>query len=367
MSDNLFDFDDFEEDDWEEEDVNTIEPAKRKQGEVESDKKGQNVALLAFTEGGKSLTESLYGYLNSDFFDVIPDCRERFPKTVQMLKDGTLPQVEKLDILDLDGSYEKLSHKGIFGRLSKPLYEKGMIYITDDLEIPKVDVSTVKQSALLVAKKKIDEAKLKIEATISDRVKHNEETTLLAIDSMSSYDELLNDKFRILYEEVLADKKKKHVGSSLDGIKQSYWKIRNGWWVETLRNKRKYPGWQIDTYKLEEKQYTWLSKEIDGAKKHPQKTEEDVLPFKIVWAPRTTYDLDLVHLLRSDGRQYWMETMNRYKKNKAEAEFSLRDLDRIYYTPNRRSAVYEVLEELAPWILGEVEEGGELLEDDELW
>lgn len=362
-------FDSFEEDDWEEgEDgeVMDVKAVKGRTADGEAKRKGDNVALLAFTKGGKSMTAALYGYLNTDYFDKF-NVKENFPKVYQLIKEGYVPEIEKIDVLDLDGSFDQLGHKGAFWTLTKHLWRDGRIDLTENLEIPKVDVDSVSQVARNVAKKKIDEAKLRIENTISQRVKDNPETTCLVIDSMSSYDELLNDKFRLLYEDVLAEKDKRHIGGSLDGVKQSYWKIRNGWWVETLRDKRKYPGWQIDTYKLEDKQYTWLQKEIDAAKKHPQKTADDVLPFNIIWAPRTTYDLDFVHLLRGQGDDLWMETMNRYEKSESEAEFSLKDLQRINYTKNRRSAVYEILEQLAPSIMGEIEEDGELLEDDDLW
>lgn len=342
-------------------------PAELKQGKVETDKKGQNVALLAFQHTGKSLNASMYGFLNTKYFDKI-GVKEKYPKTYEMIKTGVIPEVEELHVLDLDGSFEKLSHKGIFGRLVEPLYRDGVIKRTE-IKIPKVKVDSVNKIARQVSKKAIDTTKAKIENTIHAWTRDDHEGCCMIIDSMSSYDELLNDKFRLLYEDVLAEEDQDHVGGSLKGVKQSYWKIRNGWWTETLRDKRGYSGFQIDTYKLEPKQHQWLEKEIDAAKKSKHADPDDILPFKIIWAPRTEYDLDMIHLIRTNvHEEWWMETLSRFEGNKRESGFSLKNIKSIYFTPNKREVAYELMEALAPSLLGEVEdEEGNLMTNEDLW
>jgi hypothetical protein len=277
------------------------------------------------------------------------------------IKEGVVPEVEKIQVIDLDNSYKKLSKLGIFGKLVSPLYNEHKIQ-RKTITIPRRKVDITNPYAMDIAGIDIDRTKKVIENVIAECVADNGSEIALIIDSMSSYDELLNDKFRIIYESILAEEEKRKYGSSLDGVKQSYWQIRNGWWIETLRDKRSYSGWQLDTYKVDDKPDIWYEREVESAKKKG-KDPKKVKPYKIQWAPKTEFDLDMIFMVENDGSQYWAELKHRFQGN---VPVEMRE--RCYYEKNKRSAFYHILEKVAPYILGEVEkEDGTLLTDEEMW
>jgi len=384
MADDLYD-----EDDWEEEEISSDKPSTKiptMVDEVEYDDGEEispanlNIALIGYEHSGKSILYTLSGYWNQSWWTTSTAKTgiliENYPKCKQLIKQGIVPEVEKIQILDLDCSYRTLSKTGIFGKLARPLYDKKIIKVSKNLIIPQRQAGLVNKVFREIAIKDFDICKQKIDNAISKAVKDNPETTVLAVDSMTSLDELLNNKFRILYEVAIAptrkDKKGKprgdYYGVSLDGIKQSYWKIRNGWWLGTLRAKRQYRGWQFDTYKVETKHPIWLKKEKETAEEDGEDPSK-VKTYKIEWAPKTKYDLDIILWLENNGlkgakENYWAKIKNRFEGSTLmDDEFHRK----VHYTPRRVCAFYDLMEQLAPSILGEIEKPDGTFEDDDIW
>jgi hypothetical protein len=312
---------------------------------------GYNVALPAFEWKGKSLLATLIGFLNTEYFDMF-DVQENYPNVYRLIKEGYIPEVEEIRVLDLDASYENLSHSGIFYDLVKPLYKDEKIK-RKTIKVKRRQQRLINNDIREVALLDIDKTKAQIENYITMATRDYGPEVAFLIDSMSSYDELLNDKFRILYENVIAEEDKRALGSSLKGIKQSFWTIRNGWWLETLRDKRSYKGWQIDTYKISPKSDIWLEKEIETAKKSG-KDVDDIVDYTIQWAPRTEFELDFIMQINNDGDNYWVDVRNRFQGNTQGVT------DRCYYTKEKRRAWFEILDKLAPYLMSEKE-------DKELW
>jgi len=377
------------EDEWDELDDDSPKPSTKIPVEVEDVEYDEgeeitpanlNIALIGYEHSGKSILYTLAGYWNQDWWTTSPakvgvDIAD-YPKCKQLIEQGIVPEVEKIQVLDLDCSYGTLSKTGIFGKLARPLYKKKIIKRSKNLFIPQRQAGLVNKVFKEISIQDFDICKTKIDNEINKAVKDNPETTVLAVDSMTSLDELLNNKFRILYEVAIAptrkDKKGKqkdhYYGVSLDGIKQSYWKIRNGWWLSTLRNKRQYKGWQFDTYKVETKHPIWLKREIEEAEEQGKKAK-DVKTYKIEWAPKTKYDLDIILWLENNGLKgdkadYWAKIKNRFEGSSLlDDEFHRT----IHYTPRRVCAFYDLMEQLAPSILGEVEKKDGSYEDDDIF
>jgi len=337
-----------------------------------------NVAFLGYEHSGKSILYTLSGYFNQKWWTGSTAKQgghiriDKYPKCKQMIKEGIVPEIEHLQVIDLDCSYASLSKLGIFGKLARPLY-KAKIIKSVGIPIPQRQAALINNKIKEISLQDFDITKQKIDNEILKAVEDNPETTALAIDSMTSLDELLNNKFRVLYEVALAPvdrgkkKGKDYYGSSLDGIKQSYWKIRNGWWVSTLRTKRQYKGWQFDTYKVEPKHPVWLKKEKKDAE-----TEEElakIKDYKIEWAPKTKFDLDIILWLENNGlkgnfAKYWAKIKNRFEGSSIMDDEFHRE---IHYTPRRVCAFYDLMEQLAPSILGECEKEDGTYEDDDIF
>ncbi|MHA1408766.1 MAG: hypothetical protein ACTSQY_00360 [Candidatus Odinarchaeia archaeon] len=313
---------------------------------------GYNIAIPGYEWKGKTLLATLFGFLNSKYFDKM-GIKEKFPKSYEMIHSGLVPEVEEIQVLDLDASYRTLSHSGIFYKLVKPLYDENKIK-RKTIKIPKRQQNFLNNEIREVALMDIDKTKIRIENEITIATRDNGPEVLFIIDSMSSYDELLNDKFRILFENVIAAEEERGLATSLKGIRQNYWMIRNAWWIETLRDKRNYRGWQIDTYKITPKSDLWLEKEA----KTKNKSIEELENYTIHWAPKTKYEMDFILMVDNDKEHYWCNVESRFEGNIPQNK-------RVYYTPNRRYAAFEILEELAPAIMGEVD--GKELTQEELW
>lgn len=317
---------------------------------------GLNIAYVAFQHKGKSLLATLIGYWNKKWWTTSPTKEgghiriDKYPKCKELIDTGVVPEVETLQVIDLDCSYDTLSKIGIFGRLAKPLYDAGIIRKTT-IPIPSRQTGIINNIVREIAEQDIDITKIRIDNEIAKACEDNDETIALLIDSMSSFDELLNSKFRILYEKEIANtgkNPKDYYGSSYDGIKQKYWKIRNGWWISALRSKRRYKGFQFDTYKVEKKHPVWLEKELKDAKE-PEKVKDYI----VSWAPKTEYDLDMIMWIDNNGAEdYFVKVKNRFGGHLQE-EFN----QVLSYTPRRVCAVYDIFEKLAPTLLGETEEG----------
>ena len=338
-----------------------------------------NMAFIGYEHSGKSILYTLSGYFNQKWWTGSSAKEgghiriDKYPKCKQMIKEGIVPEVEQLQVIDLDCSYSTLSKLGIFGKLARPLY-KAKIIKSVGIPIPQRQAKLINNKIKEISLADFDITKQKIDNEIAKAVKDNPESTALAIDSMTSLDELLNNKFRVLYEIAIAPvdrgkkKGKDYYGSSLDGIKQSYWKIRTGWWVGTLRTKRQYSGWQFDTYKVETKHPVWLKKERETAEED-NKDPKKVKTYKIEWAPKTKYDLDLILWLENNGlkgnfAKYWAKIKNRFEGSSLMDDEFHRE---VPYTPRRVCAFYDLVEQLAPSILGEVEMPDGTYEDDDIF
>ena len=71
----------------------------------------------------------------------------------------------------------------------------------------------------------------------------------------------------------------------------------------------------------------------------------------------------MIFMIENDGDQYWAELKHRFQGNIPK---EMRE--RCYYPRNKRGAMFEILEKVAPYILGEVvKEDGSLLTEEELW
>jgi len=296
---------------------------------------GLNIAVLGQDMLGKSLLSYMFGYFNSKYISKLDP--EEFPNTIELLKGGYMPEVERIVVLDLDNSFEKNSSRGTFYDLTHPLRE--ITYI-DTIYIPKRQSKAKEGTVVNVRSEELFKAKRKVEDAIDVAMEDYGEGTLFIIDSMSSYYECLNDMFSIVYEAAFG----KSAYSKVD--QQNQYQIRNAWWAETMKKKRNFPGWQIDTIKVIEKPDHWK-----------KKGQSD---FNFKWAEgsgNNQFNLDQIYWIKrdSDGLAYF-DIVNARYKSLIEAENM-----GIYYPLKKRTAPFVFIEQMAPYLIsGQVN-------DEELW
>lgn len=299
----------------------------------EEDNFGLNIAILGEDMVGKSLMAALFGYFNSKFLPYIDN--EKYPNAIRLLKEGYMPEVEKIKVLDLDNSFRKSASRGTFKQLLLPfIRENAISYETIRLptrqqRIVNGKVENFKSDELFKAKKKIEDA---IEIACED---YGPETLFL-IDSMSSYYEVLDDMFSIVWEYINDAEMFAHVDNQKD------WRIRNSWWRRTMKLKRNYPGWQIDTIKVVEKPDHW--------KRSGQS------PYNFKWpvgSGDNNFNLDMIYWLKrtEEGNAYADITNGRYKDEKNKQNNI--EINYPLYTPE---AAFVLIEKMAPYIMAEAED-----------
>jgi len=349
MSDPFKDFN-FNEDEWEE--VKKEEKKKLEVPEAEYDygekrNRGISIAGVGYSKNGKSLMGSLLPWLNQKWW-TRSNAKggkyieiEEFPLTKQLIVEGHIPEVELLQVIDLGGTYDSKSKMGIFGRLTEELYKEKMIRKTT-IKIPGRKVSIADDNFRELAKTDIELAKIRFDNEIQAACEDNDESVALMIDPFDDLERLLNNKFRIMYEEDIAPVRplkdgttKDWYSSSLDGIPQKFWYIRNSWFEDALRSKADYKGFSYDTFKIDPK-------------------PDENPPYKICWTKKSQYYFDLIMWFDTNG--YNTKVINRFKGDQDRSKpIDFEKAVVIDYTPRRVKAIYEIFEKLAPSLLGMVE------------
>lgn len=322
---------------------------------------GINLGIVGRDMKGKSLMASLIAYLNLEYFEEVnQEWMEKFPKTYALLKEEKIPEVKELRVVDFDKSYENRSKAGIFGRLMKPIWNEDMPgkIIPRKLDLPNRDMNKLDKTGKKIFLNDLKRTLSKIKITLKEQVDiaRKREGVALMLDPMSKLTRVVNKRFKVYYEIIFG----KNALEMLDGVKQSYYQVRNDEWADVMGLKREYNGWQIDTFKSVLKQPHWFEKDVSRAKNIGMPVKY-VNPENIKWVKDTYFDLDIVMMINNDTKSYWAKVKNRFEGNKSK--YLLEDIQKITYTPKKRSGMIEIIEELGPSISGWEDE----LSDEDLW
>lgn len=299
---------------------------------------GLNLAFAGAETTGKSLLMTAVGYFNSKYVNRLD--KEKYPYSIQLLKGGYMPEVEEIFILDLDNSFEKSCSRGTFSDLIKPL--KPIIKV-EEICLPSRQSKIVDGQITEARSEELFRMKNKAEDCIQSIVKDNRSEVLFGIDSMSSYYEILNSMFSVVYEATFD----KTMYSKVE--KQADWQIRNAWWSETMKKKRKFAGWQVDTIKAV------------LIPPHFRKTEASKQnPYSLKWAEGSgdnAFNLDQVYWIKRDAEGFpFFDTVKcRYGSSIMQENCGL------YYPLKKRTAIFAFIEQMAPYIVEGVSN------EEELW
>jgi len=322
------------------EDKTLKQPIKYKKINKEA-KFGLNIAIIAPATFGKTLTLVAFGYFNSKYVSKLDP--KKFPYCIRLLKEGYMPEVERIVIHDLDNGFHKAMSRGNFKKILEPLIP--IIDVVDfdlptrDVEIIQGKTKSVRIDELLLAKRQVEDAAREAISDFGPEV-------LWGVDSLSEYYQVLDSMFSIVYEAIYD----KEVGSHVK--EQRDWQIRNAWWTEYMKHKRKYKGWQIDTVKAIPIPEQWIKTKT---------TDRSDDPFNIKWAEGSggnEFNLDQIYRMYQDnaGFPYFNLVEGRYKDKLAQENIE------IYYELDKRTVAFYIIEHIAKYII----EGSEL-KDENLW
>jgi len=207
---------------------------------------GKNIGILGATKAGKTMLLCLLGYFREEFRDDIIDAG--FDRVVEVMDKKILPEIHEIIVLETENNLLKGITDGMEYELLKPLLDLDVFKIIPvEFERKEIGYDEDTNSVTTLRRAEIEEVKQDFDATVRYYVDNGDEHTLLAIDGMSGYKKILEDKFGMLYE-VLSQRKNAMV-EGLDTYRQSYYASRNSWWENTMQKLRGYKGWNILTFK----------------------------------------------------------------------------------------------------------------------
>lgn len=305
----------------------------------EDDKYGANIAIIGPATFGKSLMSAAFGFFNSTYVSKLD--KTKFPYSIELLKEGHMPEVERIIIHDVDNNFKKSMSRSTFKTILKPLIP---IIEVVEFDIPERDIEVQNGKAVSVRFDELLKSRREIEDAAKEAVKDFGPETLWIVDSLSEYYQVLDSMFSIVYEVMYG----KAASTGIENQKD--WQIRNAWWTEYMKRKRKYQGWQLDTVKAVEIPPHWRKN---------ARTKAD--PYNIKWAEGSggnIFNLDQVYRMFQDdaGLPYLNLIDGRYKSKIASENM------KMYYQYDKRDIAFNIIEHIAEHIIT----GSDLREED-LW
>jgi len=237
---------------------------------------GKNLGFLGATKAGKTMLLCLLGYFREEFRDDI--LAAGYDRVVKVMDKKILPEIKEIIVLETENNLLKGITDGMEYKLLKPLLDLDAFKIIP-VEFERKEVALKNGKVETLRKEEIELVKAEFDFTIRNYVDNGSEHTLLAVDGMSGYKKILEDKFGMLYE-VLSKRDNAFV-EGLDTYRQSYYASRNSWWENIMQKLRGYKGWNIVTFKETVTPEYYL------------KPGED--PIKTNWVKGTDFYLDMVY------------------------------------------------------------------------
>jgi hypothetical protein len=244
------------------------------------------------TGTAKSSIIASAGFLNLEYKALL----ERFkcPKTVKVLQKGIVPEVTKIAITDTDGGKWLIDmEQGDWSSKFAPLKAKGVFEVTPFQIRRTEERKTGKEMAL--DDPGIEEEKREIESSIINDLRDSS-IDLVAVDSMSDYIKVLDDKLDLLYWE---NPKAFNEGEveGLKAIKQILYGKRAKWYFTTLSAMRNAKKNMILTFQISEVPTNYQKKRT--ADKDFDPVYEDP-SYNVRWVPGTGFKLDNVYYTMKD-------------------------------------------------------------------
>lgn len=238
---------------------------------------GKNIALTGKSKSGKTFLLCLLGFFREEFRDDIIDAG--YDRVVEAMDKKILPTIHKIKVIESENNLLKALNAGAERKVLQPLIDLDTFEIAPIVFERKETSLTDQNKIISLRKKEIEECKQEFDLTVREIVKENGNHVLFAIDSMTGYKKILDDKLALLYEVV--QKRPNAMMEGADTYRQAFYAARNSWWENIMQLLRGYKGWQVTTFKG------------DDTPEQYQKPGQDI--YRIKWVNGTEYFLDMVY------------------------------------------------------------------------
>ncbi len=248
--------------------------------------------LYGNTGTSKSSIIASAGYLNLKYKALL----ERFgcPKTVKVLQKGIIPEVTKIGIVDTDLKWIIDMQQGDWKAKYGPL-KADKVYELDEFQIIRTQEKKGDKGAISIDDPGIEDEKKEIESAIFNNLRDSS-ISILAIDSVSDYIKVLDDKLDLMFWD---NPKAFNTGEveGLKAMKQVLYGKRAKWFFNSFAAVRKSRKATIMTFQIGEVPSNYVKK---------RKPDEDFDPlfedptYNVKWVPLTGYKLDNVYYTMKD-------------------------------------------------------------------
>jgi len=213
---------------------------------VSVESSGYALGFYGETKTGKTITSLGFANLRHE---MIPAWEKDYPLTAEALRDGTIPEINKIIIIDTENAIKKQIGQVLEKKLLKFItghveikYKKVPISVPDsDLKDLEKGIIISDESAQLI----FDSVEL-VETAIKWASENSDQNTLVIFDSASKYLDLLTGKGTVQYNRRIRDRGEEYVKT--EGMHK--YVIRKQWWDASLGILRGTAGWIISTFRV---------------------------------------------------------------------------------------------------------------------
>ncbi|MGV9200303.1 MAG: hypothetical protein ACOC4M_15970, partial [Promethearchaeia archaeon] len=224
---------------------------------------------------GKTALALLFGYFNSEYKKQMRD--EGYTKAIELMDSGLLPEIEEIIVLESENNLSKAITTGVERAFAKPFWKKDMLTIAPIGTERKEDKLEETEQSIRQKRLLIDAYKKQFDTAVRRIVDDKGPNCLFIIDSMTAYYQILKDKLGLLSDKL--NDRDIPSDEAMSSMKQAHYASRNTWWEKTMTYKRKFKGWNIDTFK---------AKEVPDHYRDAGDPE-----YNIKWVPGTKHFLDM--------------------------------------------------------------------------
>jgi len=285
---------------------------------------GYTIAACGRPQTGKTDSFLTMGYINNTFADKY---KERYPVLYQNLRDGEIPEVERIIVIESENA---------IGKQTKRKYEKRLLGpMREVIPIKVYSVPVVSQKELQAASGEWDVDPESVEdimtasdiymESLKEVMRDYGSETMILLDSASRFKKLLDSKAQIIYNQKVKNKGEDTVKN--EGFNK--WGSRNMWWDAAMTMLRGAPGWVGATFMVVDNP-DWVPKLQKKKGLTPEYT-------KTIWTKDTGFNFDVVYdfELQLDSTVNVVTRVGRYmgrgEENQHLNEFPLGMSDRLSF------------------------------------
>ena len=262
---------------------------------------GLIIAAISLGKGHKTTFAWQWAYANLKYENLgLP------PAVAKCIRQGKLPEIENVAGVDTEETMKRDLDHGYLGDIMAPVVQNTKIHIES---VPLLRAREKMKGGVIVKyEKEYDADKMRdnFEAAIWAAAERFKGNTLLIVDSMSDYRDMITDEQDTMGGKTVIKKygrKSDEEDTDETNTDRRFYRYRNKWWTNILMKLRSTSCWVVETFKLEVREPEWQWKDVRVRTGKDKKTDFVYESIKLpetypVMVGKTDYRIDQGYTLR---------------------------------------------------------------------